>query len=237
MVHLSFANKAFHQIWQEQLGDGSGLDGGIRHSFVKATQMIAPPAPAPDSKGSADAKTGCPSSAFDASSTLLATRLDDAPCTLWIWDLAAAELRAVIIFHSAINFAWHARSRETLLITCQEGGRQAASYVWDPLTQGPTVLKTDDYLPKPKFGVAKLQVSWLNREAECPELLMSDSQHFALLSLADAEHEPSPWDTTAGADWTEQLSGRDDVLSREATRPIAVADASTLDDTFSFRYT
>lgn len=185
-----------------------------------------------------DARVGCSLVSFDASSTLLATRLDDSPFTIWIWDLAAGELRAALMFHSAVAFVWHPSSREVLLISCQEEGKQSASYVWDPLSQGPTSLNVERYLPTCK-GPSKLQISWLNHESESPEILASDSKHYVLLSLANTGDEANPWESAPGSvernsAW---MTGRDEAESIASASPIVIADdVSKLDDTFSFKY-
>lgn len=120
------------------------------------------------------------------------------------------------------------------------------SYVWDPLSHGPTPLNAKQYLPTSKTPY-KIQVTWLNHEIESPQLLLSDSHHYVLLSLADPDQEPSPWEAAAGGaeldgpssgPWTEPFSARDEAESLGSARPIVIADdISKLDDTFSFRYT
>lgn len=112
------------------------------------------------------------------------------------------------------------------------------SYVWDPLSHGPTPLYAEKYLPASK-PASKMQATWLNNETESPELLITNSQHYVLLSLADADQEPSPWEAAVGGvELDGPSSGRDEAESLGSARPIVIADdASNLDDTFSFRYT
>ncbi|KHN95145.1 WD40 domain-containing protein [Metarhizium album ARSEF 1941] len=234
------------QVWQEQVSVGA--EGRNIHSFSRATQTISPPTfvdsttTTTTAKQSTDVRCGCSSISFDASSTLLATRLDDSPCTLWIWDLAAAELRAALIFHSPVIFHWHPSARETLLISSHDDKESCMSYVWDPLSQGPTPLHAEQYLPASNSS-SKMQVTWLNYETEPLGLLLSNSQSYVLLSLADAEHEPSPWEAAAGGVELDgpslaPSSGRDEAESLGSARPIVLADdISDLDDTFSFRHT
>ncbi|KAF5134292.1 WD repeat-containing protein [Metarhizium brunneum] len=229
------------QVWQEQVS--VGVDGRNIHSFSRSTHTVSPPTFANGSnsnstKQSTDVRGGCSSISFDASSTLLATRLDDCPCTIWIWDLAAAELRAALIFHLPVIFTWHPSIRETLLICSQDDREQCMSYVWDPLSHGPTPLYAEKYLPASK-PASKMQATWLNNETESPELLITNSQHYVLLSLADADQEPSPWEAAVGGvELDGPSSGRDEAESLGSARPIVIADdASNLDDTFSFRYT
>ncbi|KAF4124115.1 WD40 domain protein, partial [Geosmithia morbida] len=90
------------QVWQEQLSS-TGIS-----QFHHATQEISP--------ATSMTSTGCSTMAFDASSNLLATKLDDSPTTLWIWDLSAGELRAVLLFYHPLEFTWHPFIQELLLV-------------------------------------------------------------------------------------------------------------------------
>ncbi|KJZ79007.1 hypothetical protein HIM_01780 [Hirsutella minnesotensis 3608] len=201
------------QVWQEQLLSGTKSSA----SFLRATMTVEPPALASDVKSMRPA--GCSQVDFDASSTLLATRLDDSPATLWIWDLAAAELRAVLIFHSHVSFKWHPITRETLLITCRDEARRGASFVWDPLSDGPRSVSPADYLPTAK-AESRPQASWLNGDFEFPRLLITDGEDYVILSLDEDEDGPGPWQEQA--------------IDDECTM-VGTNDTSTLDDTFSFK--
>ncbi|PFH55386.1 hypothetical protein XA68_18439 [Ophiocordyceps unilateralis] len=165
------------QVWQEQM-----MAIGDQHPdqpFLRATLSIAPAGPSPGTK---QTSPGCSLAAFDASSTLLATRLDDSPSTTWIWDVAAGELRAVLMFHSHVTFSWHPANAELLLISCQDEARRGTSFVWDPLSEGPIPVKA---LPT----AGRRQVSWVSRQTESPELLVADAERYVLLSLS----ESNPW--------------------------------------------
>lgn len=203
--------------------------------------MISPPSRLADGKPSTEVSPGCSSAAFDASSTLLATRLDDSPCTLWIWDVTAGELRAALIFHSSVNFSWHPCVRELLLVTCQDDGSRGLSFIWDPLSNGPKSVSLKDHLPDGKI-VGKPQAAWVNRESESPVLVISDAQHYLMVSCGDADHFPYPWREAPGSDWA-LGSARESfptIRDAEDDRDISgliADDTSTLDDTFSFKHT
>lgn len=221
-------------MWQEQLGAAG--ERCSTHSFLRASQMVAPPGPSPDAKGTVPVSPGCSLAAFDASSTLLATRLDDSPGAIWVWDVAAAELRAVLIFHSSASFSWHPSSRELLLVTCQDDARRGASFIWDPVSNGPTSVSPEDYLPAVK-AMGKPRVSWINRETEYPELLLADEERYMLLSVSDAEDGHNPWQDDGGGEWDGVSPAREDGETRGTTVVLDVEDISALDDTFSFRNT
>lgn len=170
---------------------------------------------------------------FDASSCLLASRLEDAPSTIWIWDLTAAELRAVLLFHAPVEFCWHPSTRELLLITSVDGANRGVPFIWDPLSDGPKDLPVEAHLPDGKDSV-KLSAAWLNWGKETPAVLLSNSQHYCLADVSDAEAAPDRW-----ADYQRNSIGgstaTDHSLLRGST-PARGDDTSMLDDTFSFKH-
>lgn len=185
-----------------------------------------------------DPKGGCSLASFDASSNLLATRLDDSPSTVWIWDLAATELRAVLIFHSTAEFSWHPHARELLLVNCQDEVLHSVPFVWDPLSNGPSYLALEERFPGQKAS-GKLRVTWINWEQDSPALFVSDTQRYCLLSLADAEEAPDQWQSE-GVSQMAPDSARARVGTAhdgEDYPHIAEADdTSLLEDTFSFKH-
>src|SRR5688572_6430505 len=98
---------------------------------MRTAQIISPPV----RQDAAEPVSGCVSIQFDPSSTLVATRLDDSPGTAWIWDVQAAELRAVLLFHGNIrSLSWHPSVRETLLVRCDGDSYSGIVFIWDPLS-------------------------------------------------------------------------------------------------------
>ncbi|KAL6403716.1 hypothetical protein AUP68_13085 [Ilyonectria robusta] len=185
-------------------------------------------------------KPGCSLLAFDASSALLATRLDDSPSTLWIWDVAAAELRAVLMFHSSVNFTWHPTTHELLLVTCQDENYRGVSFLWDPLSNGLKPVSLEAFLPDGKV-VGKPQSAWLDGDTEFPVFLISDAQHYLMVSCADVEQCPTPWREATGSERVVG-SGRagfspgQEVGDAGDMSALMADDTSTLDDTFLFKH-
>lgn len=162
---------------------------------------------------------------FDSSSVLLATKLEDAPTTVWIWDTTAAELRAVLLFHGSISrISWHPTIRETLLVTCDGDSYNSLVFLWDPLSEGP---KPVDFSGRLSHG--KLHALWLNIPNLDPgALFVSNGREYLLASLAEDEEGPVPWSADAeisGLDHTDYLASTDAYDE----------DASQLDDTFCFK--
>jgi hypothetical protein len=204
-------------------------------SFHRATQQISPPAPTADSKSSGGLRLGCSAVSFDASSNLVATRLDGSPTTIWIWDLAAAELRAVLLFHSPVEFYWHPKIRELLLVTCQEEPLRSVPFIWDPLSDGPTCIPIGQDFPGGQAS-GRLQATWISQDSETATILLSDSQHSRLVLLSESEDSPVHWqlDSTSerlGPGSARSISGS----MRDGVGNEGLDDTSLLEDTFLFK--
>ncbi|KXH29128.1 WD40 domain-containing protein [Colletotrichum simmondsii] len=192
------------QIWQEEVAT---TQSGSQHSFSRATQSVSAPGRA--SNGTVDTKPARTLSVFDASSSLLATTLEDWPSTVWVWDLASSELRAVLIFHSQIlAFSWHPKQREVLMVTCEGENYAGLVFVWDPLSDGPKTVHFRGQLPDAKV-LGKPQASWLDWTGDSAVLLLGDSKHHLMASLAEAEESGAPWQDAQRNDLT-MTTGKDE---------------------------
>lgn len=165
---------------------------------------------------------------FDPSSALLATKLEDAPSTLWIWDVAAAELRAVLIFHGNVSrVSWHPTIRETMLVVCDGDAYKALVFFWDPLSEGPEMCNFSDPLCN-----GSVQADWLTvPNLEPGALFASDNRSYLLASLAENDDEPVPWSTDS-----EDLDAPD-MTEHSMSADFYDDEASQLDDTFCFKRT
>ncbi|KAI0549378.1 hypothetical protein F4679DRAFT_267230 [Xylaria curta] len=183
------------QIWQEQI-DPHARQRAVP-SFIKATQAVSPPGLSPNSVS--DARHGCNLAKFDCSSSLLASRLEDAPSTVWIWDMPTSELRAVLMYHASVTkVEWHPSKPELLLVRCEGEGSDLV-FVWDPLSSGPRPIEFLRHLPNAKV-TGRTDASWLEATTESAALFFTDHAQYILLSLAgagaDADAEETlPWAT------------------------------------------
>ncbi|KAL1874260.1 hypothetical protein Daus18300_003624 [Diaporthe australafricana] len=204
------------QVWQEQISAAS-------HHFIRAPQTIFPPT------GHAGS-SGCALAAFDPSSTLLATKLEDAPGTLWVWDIEAAELRAVLLFHGTVSrLSWHPTIRETLLVSCEGDSHKSLAFTWDPLSDGPRPV---DFSGKLSNG--KVQVLWLQVDGlESGALFASNSSQYVLATLADDDDETFLW--VAGDQPNSLLSEGSPRSTTARIENSSEGETSELDDTFCFK--
>lgn len=179
-------------------------------------------------RGIGPCPSGIASASFDPSSTLLATRLEDAPSTLWIWEIATAELRAALLFHGNVSrVLWHPTIRETLLVICEGDAYNSLVFSWDPLSEGPQTIDLSERLPN-----GKVQPVWLNLQSlETGALFASDNRNYLLASLAENDDEPVPWPADS------EDNNFSDVTDHSMSANAYDDEASQLDDTFCFKKT
>ncbi|KAI5864468.1 hypothetical protein GGS23DRAFT_604121 [Durotheca rogersii] len=231
------------QVWQEQNtlpNTGSfSLPG-----FVRASQAVTPQWTALNSLQ--EPISGCNLAKFDSSSSLLATRLEDAPGTIWIWDVLSSDLRAVLMYHANVTkLEWHPVQPELLLLRCEGDDYGNLVFVWDPLGRGPRSIDITTRFPGPVNG--RTHATWLKTTTESAALFFTDSATCMVISLADSDGEALPWrDGSMPANSTGhkgnagmQPSSRHSSPSDDAEDSIGfdMDDdlASEPDDTFEFR--
>ncbi|KAI1810319.1 hypothetical protein GGS20DRAFT_206847 [Poronia punctata] len=228
------------QIWQEQINPRVG-SGPQTPTFVRATQAVSPPGLS--SSGGQEGRSGCSLARFDASSTLLASKLDEAPSTIWIWDIPTSELRAVLMYHANIaKVEWHPDLPELLLVRCEGEGYSSIVFVWDPLSDGPRPVQFAPHLSSSTKVTGRTNITWLKTIDEPAFLLFTDQKECVLASLTDADADDSllPWanqttvnpcvTTNQALELKKSKIDPDDDYSSDMDEGI-----SDLDDTFHFK--
>ncbi|KAI2630743.1 hypothetical protein GGR54DRAFT_648300 [Hypoxylon sp. NC1633] len=229
------------QVWQEQntLPNTGSFSSPV---FVKATQAVTPQWT--NLSSLQEPISGCSTAKFDCSSSLLATRLDDAPGTIWIWDIASSDLRAVLMYHAnVVKLEWHPMQPELLLIRCEGDSYSSLTFVWDPLSHGPRSIDLAHRLPGTVSG--KTHATWLKTTTESAAIFFTDSTTCMVVSLSETDGEALPWrDDSALAGSISQGSDRG-MQSSEPASPLEAANnsieidsddyASEPDDTFQFK--
>lgn len=230
------------QIWQEQVGQRPGQRAVP--SFIKATQAVSPPGLS--SSASSEVQHGCNLAKFDSSSSLLASRLDDAPSTIWIWDIPTSELRAVLMYHANVTkVEWHPSQPELLLIRCEGERYNSLVFVWDPLSNGPRPLEFSRHLPNAKV-TGRADATWLDSITEPAAFFFTDHANCVFLSLLDADSDAADEETAPS--WDAQFKvtphvatdaptgfniSNDDPNSNDSTD--TDEGVAELDDTFHFK--
>ncbi len=180
------------QIWQEQIS--ASPNGGLFREFVAATQAICPPTSGSSpATSTTEPKTGTNMMAFDTSGNLLATRTEEMPTTMWIWDVSTRILRAVLILHAPIVKAiWHRQIDEFLMIRCEGEEARGLVHLWDPSWQHPQIIDFAAQIPGGKV-LGKTIARWLNVPHSHPAIFFSDSQDCILASISDDVDGEVPW--------------------------------------------
>lgn len=206
--------------------------GGALPTFVRASQPLAPPGRIPVPGTAQELKSGCETILFDSSSAVLASVLDEAPSTVWVWDMAALELRAALVFHANVaSIAWHPDQPEVLLVRCEGDRYDGMAFVWDPLSDGPQIVDFQSRLPSGQSR-GRSSITWLRSSGESPTLFYADRDACLLGSVTDDEvpwqDAPSPGSGSAG-------SPPDDGPPLDDSDLDSDMDARDLEDTFQFR--
>ncbi|CAK7269057.1 hypothetical protein SEPCBS119000_003377 [Sporothrix epigloea] len=247
-------------IWQEQIESVSNSNAG--HRFVKATHDVSPPGRSPSgSIDSAGVSSGCTLLAFDCSSTLLATRLEEAPSTVWVWDMNTAELCGVLMVHANVStVVWHSTQAHTLLVTCDGDKHSGLGVVWNPLKDA--APQTANFLPYLTSEHNKLsgppstqqtgncRLNWLNLKGVPPSLFCSNASKFCVVAIDEDDYhgyqatDSIPWPEADAPQATAVVGGKrwllDERGREESPLELVPADVETegdseINDTFQFK--
>lgn len=194
--------------------------------------------------------------AFDVSGTLLATKIEEMPSAVWVWDVGSRSLRTLLIMHAPVaRVTFHPSVNELLMIRCEGEENKGRVQLWDPSWEAPKIINFATRLPEGKI-IGKAIIRWLNVASAFPSIFFSDSQDCILMSLSKPEDtEMVPWhDSEAkGVDIYGQTEESPlNLVGVEKERPSRRVNADTiadndnsymdlsegseeLDDTFHFR--
>lgn len=235
MVHpLSITPKDTTRVWQEQGQIKNG--GGLVVDFIRVSRPIAPSRSATLVQ---ESKTGGDFVAFDVSSNLLATRLEEAPSTAFIWDIPTSELRAVLLFRASISkMEWHPQRPEQLLLTCEgEDAYKCIAFLWDPLSDGPRPVDFASHIPA--NGVAgRTSCTWLRRDsgATAATLFFSDHERGIIGQTSEDDDGSFPWQAVPRTESLHSHSGGHILLRTAEDHENDIEEGlSELDDTFHFK--
>jgi hypothetical protein len=98
--------------------------------------------------------------AFNADGTMIATRDEVAPTSVWLWDLSRRTARAVLIQHSPVKqISWHPTKPSLLLIQCTH--EESTVYIYDNASSLPYAVQ----LPLQKSN-GRFDTKWLRTDAD-----------------------------------------------------------------------
>ena len=130
---------------------------------------------------SVDGCLGVSTLEFNIDGTLLATKSDSMPSTVWIWYPHRTTPAAVLIHHSPVKrVQWHPIVADQLMIHCNIS--QAAVHVWKSTWKVPRVVGF--HLKKPG---GRTEAAWVGTgTANCSTLMLGNAQDYA---VAQIDHE------------------------------------------------
>jgi hypothetical protein len=158
-------------VWQEQI-DASG-----HRSYVPVCQPVSPP----PGNANTDGCLGVSSLEFNVDGTLLATKSDVTPSTVWIWYPHRATAAAVLIHHSPVKkIKWNPTIADELMIHCNI--TQSAVHIWRAAWKTPKVVHVHLKKPGGRMNAAWVSTNAANRSS----LMLGNFQNYA---IAHIDHE------------------------------------------------
>jgi hypothetical protein len=156
-------------VWQEQVS-ASG-----QRSYITAAQPMCPPTVS-SLPTDANPRVGISTIAFNnPDGTLIATRNDSMPTTVWIWSLKLLSPFAVIVQHSPIrSISWHPTIPNLLMIQCSND--QGAVYLWSSAWERPRIVITPLERSLGKHDAKWIRPDMLPSEIPSPYPSMEDAR-------------------------------------------------------------
>ncbi|KAF2815793.1 TolB, C-terminal domain-containing protein [Mytilinidion resinicola] len=160
-------------VWTEMVSALSSRSYSVTAQPVSPPKVASPPNdPAP--------KLGISLTTSNADGTLIATRDDSTPTTVWIWDLSQLAPKTVIIQHAPVRqLLWHPTIPDLLLIQCIQD--DPIVYIWSASSDGPEIITIG--LQKPAgTAPARLEARWLITPTnKKPTIVFGHAQGYVLL--------------------------------------------------------
>lgn len=108
---------------------------------------------------------------YNINGSLLATRDDSTPSTVWIWSPQLPSAIAILIHHFPVKrVRWHPNIANLLLIQCNLV--DPVIHLWNAAWEAPKVIR----LPLDKLE-GKIEANWLHDEAIDMHMLMLGNAH------------------------------------------------------------
>lgn len=218
-------------VWQEQ------VPASMDRSFAKVAHPIEPPG-VPSGTSDSMPKSGISVLSYNCDGSLIATKDDSTPFTIWIWDVEILTPRAVLIFHAPVKMlSWHPKRPGLLLVHCSQD--TPIIYVWDSVGNEPAIFPISV-----SKGLGRVDFTWLESPPDCkPAILLGSQSAYALVwpfgreQILRFEHPDSPEKDESEDSLYDILTGRTpipplDGRSASPDEPTLDDDSGALEDTF-----
>ncbi|KAK5296616.1 hypothetical protein LTR16_000559 [Cryomyces antarcticus] len=185
------------------------LVSGTSRSYQLAPQPISPPtasiaAPSSVVAPSPSLAVGISLVAFNKSGTLVVTRNDTMPTTVWFWDLSTLSPHSIMIQHSPVkSLLWHPTRVDLLLIQCV--GDETILYLYNAASQVEATPPTLLNVPLTHSSSdGKLEAKWLSTSAESKPVLLVGNVRNWLLIYPDGKEPVLSFDRSHNGDGADQ---------------------------------
>jgi len=166
--HTSVIKLPHISVWQEQVSASKA------RSYIVTTQPMCPPTIA-SLPTDVNQKTGISVIAFNADGTLITTRNDSMPTTVWIWSLKLLSPYAVLVQHSAVrSVQWHPTCPDLLMFQCVHEERLV--YLWSSRWEQPRIVG----MPSEKLA-GRQEARWIRTSSDQrPTMMFGDAQNYVV---------------------------------------------------------
>ena len=170
------------RCWEEQ------INADKARSYAETFQSVDPPRSETLAKANTAPRHGVSIIEFNPDESMLATKSDSWPTTVWIWSVAAGRLLTTLIHHSPVkHIEWHPVQNDMLLIHCAVP--EPVVYIWRKSWDTPTVLS----LPLERAVAAgKTAATWLQSppDLDVANVMLSSSHHYATAQFSIVDGKP-----------------------------------------------
>lgn len=172
-----------HQrCWEEQ------INADKERSYTETLQSVDPPRSETFAKANVTPRRGVSVISFNLDDSMVATKSDSWPTTVWIWSVLVGQLVATLIHHSPVKHVeWHPKINDMVLVHCAVP--EPVVHIWRKSWIAPKVLS----LPLARATTAgKTGATWLqstSSDNNVAIVMLSSFQHYATarISIVDGQ--------------------------------------------------
>ncbi|CCU82747.1 WD40 domain protein [Blumeria hordei DH14] len=157
---------------------------GCRRELKLATQTVH--LPLMNKKD--EIKAGANFMKFDRSGKFLATKMEETPTTVWIWDMTVRTIREVFVLESPIcKISWHPITHGLLMFQCEGDDVSNLVYLWEQTWPTPKLLDLTTQITGGNISGKQFVVQWLMDDPSNPSIYVSESDNIITIPISKAQ--------------------------------------------------
>lgn len=135
-----------------------------------------------------ETKAGANFMKFDQSGKFLATKIEETPTTVWIWDMAVRTIREVFVLECPIcKISWHPIIHGLLMFQCEGDDVSNLVYLWEQTWPTPKFLDLTTQILGGKISGKPGFVQWLMDNPSNPSICVSESENIITIPISKAQ--------------------------------------------------